>query len=94
MIERAGRPNLNKVGRRDSGALEQDADMIMFIYRDGFYNKDSKEQGMAEVIISKRRNGPVGTVKLTFLKQLARLESIAASGWVAQFRRHGVSAQN
>ena len=62
---------------RESGALEQDADIIMFIYRDEYYNKESKEPGVAEVIIAKQRNGPVGTVKLTFLKPLTRFENLA-----------------
>ncbi len=62
---------------RDSGALEQDADTIMFIYRDDYYHKDSKEPGVAEVIIAKQRNGPVGTVKLAFLKPHTRFESLA-----------------
>ncbi len=62
---------------RESGALEQDADIIMFIYRDDYYNKESKEPGVTEIIIAKQRNGPVGTVKLTFLKPLTRFENMA-----------------
>ncbi|KQW55281.1 replicative DNA helicase [Variovorax sp. Root411] len=61
---------------RESGAIEQDADIIMFIYRDDYYNKESKEPGVAEVIISKHRNGPTGTVKLAFLKPITKFENL------------------
>ena len=64
---------------RESGAIEQDADIVMFIYRDDYYNQQSKEPGVAEVIIAKQRNGPTGIIKLAFLKPLTRFESLAPS---------------
>ncbi|NML46030.1 replicative DNA helicase [Ramlibacter sp. G-1-2-2] len=65
---------------RESGAIEQDADLIMFIYRDDYYNKDSKEPGVSEVIIAKHRNGPTGAVKMAFIKNLTKFENLASGG--------------
>ncbi|HOV80838.1 MAG TPA: replicative DNA helicase [Bacillota bacterium] len=65
---------------RESGSLEQDADLIMFIYRDEYYNPDSEKKGIAEIIISKHRNGPVGTVELGFFKEYTRFFSLEKSG--------------
>lgn len=66
----------------NSGALEQDADVILFVYRDEVYNEDSPDKGIAEIIIGKQRNGPIGTVKLTFLGKHTRFENYSgASGY-------------
>lgn len=69
------RPNLGDL--RESGAIEQDADIVTFIYRDELYHEDSPEKGIAEIIIGKHRNGPTGTVKLTFLEKFTRFENLA-----------------
>ena len=62
---------------RDSGAIEQDADVILFIYRDEVYNEDTEEGNKAEIIIGKQRNGPIGKINLTFLKEFTRFEDFA-----------------
>src|ERR687890_884157 len=63
---------------RESGSIEQDADLVMFVYRDEYYEPESDQQGLAEIILSKHRNGPTGTEKLSFLKRYAKFADLAA----------------
>lgn len=69
------RPMLSDI--RDSGSVEQDADVVMFIYRDEVYNEDTEDKGIAELIVAKQRNGPTDTVRLRFVKELTKFENLS-----------------
>jgi replicative DNA helicase len=80
------RPQLSDL--RESGALEQDADIVLFIFREDMYQvegeRNPESEGMAEIIIGKQRNGPTGSVRLAFLKQYTRFENLAAGAYDRQ----------
>ena len=68
---------------RESGSIEQDSDLVIFIYRDEYYNEDSEQEGEAELIISKHRNGPLGKVTLTFQKEYPKFMNFAGERFAA-----------
>ena len=85
------RPQLSDL--RESGAIEQDADAIMFIYRDDYYNSNSEEPGVAEVIVAKQRNGPTGIVKTRFTKEFTRFDNLEQDEYYDELGDFGASAE-
>ena len=68
---------------RESGALAQDADVLLTMYREGYYKPDTPDKGIAEIIIGKQRNGPTGTVRMAFIGEFTRFENLASGGFVS-----------
>ena len=71
------RPRLSDL--RESGSIEQDADLVMFVYRDDYYNKDSEDMGTAELIVAKHRNGPLDTIRLSYVGRYTRFDNLGRS---------------
>ena len=71
------RPMLSDL--RESGAIEQDADVVMFLYRDDYYNHDSPKKNICEVIVAKQRNGPIGTTELAWMSELTKFGNLSRS---------------
>jgi len=75
-VEGRNPPKPRMADLRESGAIEQDADVIAFIYRDEVYNQQSRDQGIAEILVAKQRNGPIGDVRLSFRSEYTRFENL------------------
>ena len=79
-VENRQPPKPRMADLRESGAIEQDADVILFIYREEVYQPETTQKGIAEIIIGKQRNGPIGEVKLAFISEYTRFENYAEFG--------------